>query len=176
MQDWALSFKNMQSICNQFFSSRKIFGILSFIKSFYTISKVEKINGWKWKCFFFIFFYFFIAFYSRFLVFKMQKTFDHQTKLPPLPLPTLEDTCKKYLDSGKQFFINGLISFTLAFACRNEINSCKSVPIECYILLVYQSGNIFIFNYLVTSFHGNLEERRRRTTRRKLSFSCKDDY
>ena len=128
------------------------------------------------SAFFLFFFYFFIAFYSRFLVFKMQKTFDHQTKLPPLPLPTLEDTCKKYLDSGKQFFINGLISFTLAFACRNEINSCKSVPIECYILLVYQSGNIFIFNYLVTSFHGNLEERRRRTTRRKLSFSCKDDY
>eukprot|EP00111_Clytia_hemisphaerica_P009161 TCONS_00026927-protein len=33
----------------------------------------------------------------------MSKTFDLQSQLPPLPLPTLQDTCNKYLDSVKPF-------------------------------------------------------------------------
>ena len=31
---------------------------------------------------------------------NINKTLDFQSKLPPLPLPTLEETCSKYLESG----------------------------------------------------------------------------
>ena len=34
---------------------------------------------------------------------KKELTYAHQTKLPSLPLPDLEQSCEKYLQSGEYF-------------------------------------------------------------------------
>ena len=81
---------------------------------------------------------------------KMQKTFDYQSKLPPLPLPTLEDTCKKYLDSGKQFFNSILF--------KNPCPNCNWIVFVCcwcivIVLLEHPQQDLYkLYGFFVKIF------------------------